>query len=368
MSRIYRAFVNGKEITHHYLNGQEISKVWGGGVLLWEKEQVREPLTMETYMPSSRHYHVTNESRFSCMVVLPDAAEKWAFFNNKEPYTAIKSNVGDYYNIRIHAMAEIGGAICYLKSEKVSTTSMKITINSFTDQTELSNTYVYLNDNNCGLVDVAWLMNNYIYCHFITGSSDSGTLCHIVLKFNIDGELIEKYMKALPDRDEAYSYKFPIIEAAYTTIKSGSFSYAVKLQNHVLSMYKLNKNPFDISHISLKDLGLYYIGSCNNRHIFGNFSKNTETIIYEFANGEFTIKRVLPYDLYSMQCCVYKNHIYGADYILYDFGSIDADSDRKAIFTALNNVHYVQSQGNSIFVFHGGSSEKNKQYMTIVQL
>ena len=37
MSRIYRAFVNGKEITGHYVNGQEISKVWGGGTLLWEK-------------------------------------------------------------------------------------------------------------------------------------------------------------------------------------------------------------------------------------------------------------------------------------------------------------------------------------------
>ena len=37
MSRIYRAFVNGKEITRHYMNEKEVNKVWGGGVLLWEK-------------------------------------------------------------------------------------------------------------------------------------------------------------------------------------------------------------------------------------------------------------------------------------------------------------------------------------------
>lgn len=37
MSRIYRAFVNGKKITRHYMNGKEVNKVWGGGELLWEK-------------------------------------------------------------------------------------------------------------------------------------------------------------------------------------------------------------------------------------------------------------------------------------------------------------------------------------------
>ena len=37
MSRIYRAFVNGKEITRHYLNGKEINEVWGNGTLLWKK-------------------------------------------------------------------------------------------------------------------------------------------------------------------------------------------------------------------------------------------------------------------------------------------------------------------------------------------
>ncbi len=369
MSRIYRAFVNGKEITNHYLNGKEISRVYGGGVLLWKKEQIREPLTMETYLPSSRNYHITNGSRFSCMVILPNSTEKWAFFNNKEPYTAIKSDVGDYYNIRIHAMAEIGGAICYLKSEKVSTTLMQITINSFIDQTELSNTYAYLNENNCGLVDVAWLMNDYIYCHFVTGSRDDGSFCHIVLKFSLNGELIEKYIKNISDKDEAYNYKFPMIESSYTTIKSGSLSYAVRLQSSVLSMYELNEDPFKTSAKDLlhSDTPVYYVGSCNNRHIFCNFT-NEETIVYEFTEGEFIKKRVLPYNLYHARCCVCKNHIYGVDYALYDFGSIDIDSDRKIIFTVSDSIHYIQSQDSSIYVFHGESSEKNKQYMTIIQL
>lgn len=364
---IYRAYANRREITSFPVNGVETDEIWGGDILLWKKNQVKEPFTVETYLPSSS-YHVTNGNRFSIRVTLPSSVEKWAMFNNKEPYTVIKSDIGDHYNIRIHGIAEIGGAICYLKSEKVNTSSMRITM-KIINKSEVTSTYVHTSENGCRLVDVAWFMNNYVYCHFATGSSDSGTFCHIVLKFNTSGKLIEKYEKAIPDRNEAYNYKFPISEASYTTIKSETFYYAVKLQNHVLSMYKLSENPFEISSISLLSLGLYYIGSCNNRHIFGNFSKNNETTIHEFIDGEFVKKRVLPYDLYSNCCCVCKKHIYGAaNGVVYDFGSIDADSDRKAIFTVSYSIHYIQSQGNSIYAFYGGSSEKNTQYMTVIPL
>lgn len=37
MSRTYKAFVNGKEINHHYMNGVEINEVWGRGELLWKR-------------------------------------------------------------------------------------------------------------------------------------------------------------------------------------------------------------------------------------------------------------------------------------------------------------------------------------------
>lgn len=46
MSRIYRAFVDGKEITRHHVNGKEISKVWGGGTLLWEKKDEQKPILL----------------------------------------------------------------------------------------------------------------------------------------------------------------------------------------------------------------------------------------------------------------------------------------------------------------------------------
>lgn len=364
---VYRAYANRQEIASFPVNGVETDEIWGGDMLLWKKRQVKEPFTVKTYLPSSS-YHVTNGNRFSIRTTLPSSVEKWTMFNNKEPYTTIKSDVGDNYNIRIHAMAEIGGAICYLKSKKISTTFMQITINSVVNKSEVTSTYVHTSENGCGLVDVAWIMNNYVYCHFAAGSSDNGTFCHIVLKFNTSGKLIEKYEKAIPDRNEAYNYKFPIIEASYTTIKSKAFYYAVKLQNPVLSMYKLNENPFEIYSISLLNLGLYYIGSCDSRHIFGNFSKNNATTIYEFIDGEFVKKRVLPYNLSYNNCCVCKNHIYGADAAIYDFGSIDTDSERNLIYSIPDSVHYVQSQESSIYVFHGGSSEKNTQYMTIIPL
>lgn len=373
---IYKAFLNRQEITGFPVKGKETSEIWGGDILLWKKNQVKKYFTVETYLPSSRLEYITNGNYFSTRVTLPSSTEKWATFNNKEPYTHIRIDVGGHSNIKVHGMAEIGGAICYLKSEIINTSSMRIIIKSLIGESEVINAYIYTSESSCGLVSAAWLMNNCIYCHFTTGSSDDGTRCHIVLKFNTNGELLEEYKKAIPDRDEAYNYKFPITEGPYTTIKSGSLYYAARLQYPAVYMYKLNENPFEISPANLTNLNLYYIGSCNNRHIFGDFSKDNETIIYELIGGEFIKKKVLPYghQLSPFTCCLCKNHIYGAEYFaeIYDFGSIDADPDRKLIYTipfsATISIHYVQSQADSIYVFYGGSSEEHTQYMTIISI
>lgn len=65
MSRIYRAFVNGKEITRHHVNGKEISKVWGGNTLLWEK-QSEVYGNSYNYIISSFQYFVPVSSWYEC--------------------------------------------------------------------------------------------------------------------------------------------------------------------------------------------------------------------------------------------------------------------------------------------------------------
>lgn len=44
MSKIYKAFANGKEITNFYVDGKDTDQVWGGNILLWERQDDKPPM------------------------------------------------------------------------------------------------------------------------------------------------------------------------------------------------------------------------------------------------------------------------------------------------------------------------------------
>ena len=63
---IYKAFLNRQEITGFPVKGKDVNKIYGGNILLWEKEeQIKEPFTVEAYFPSNSENGVINGNRFS---------------------------------------------------------------------------------------------------------------------------------------------------------------------------------------------------------------------------------------------------------------------------------------------------------------
>ena len=100
---IYKAFLNRQEITGFPVKSKDINKIYGGDILLWEKgEQIKEPFTVEAYLPSK--YGVINGNRFSIPVNLHDSTEYWILANRKKPYIDIKTTVSSYYDNRIQAL------------------------------------------------------------------------------------------------------------------------------------------------------------------------------------------------------------------------------------------------------------------------
>lgn len=369
---IYKAFLNRQEITGFPVKSKDINKIYGGDILLWEKgEQIKEPFTVEAYLPSK--YGVINGNRFSIPVKLHDSTEYWILANRKKPYIDIKTTVGSYYDNRIQALGEIGGAICYLCSEKQNNTSLKITMSILNGESVITNSYIYSSDNSIKLVDATWLMNNHIFVYFSTYDDAIHKYeLHIVLEFDLNGKIVEKYVKKTKRED---MYKFPILEANFTTVKSGADHYCLYFKGSHMAMYKLAGNPFDSHEIKISS-GTY-IGSDNGRHFFLRklTGSSSNAILYEFINGEFIEKRALEDSgILDINCCICKSHIYIGIYgTIYDYGDIDdkTEQPRKTIFktpSAPRQTNFIHSQGNFLYVFHGTFSEKDKQYMTIIPL
>lgn len=369
---IYKAFLNRQEITGFPVRGKDITKIYGGNILLWEKEeQIKEPFTVEAYLPSG--YGVINRNRFSIPVKLHDSTKYWILANRKKPYIDIKTTVGSYYDNRVQALGEVGGVICYLHSENPNNTSLKITMNVLNGKSEVLNSYTYSSDNVISLVNATWLMNNHIFVYFSTYDDALHDYeLHIVLEFGLNGEVVGKYVKKTKSKD---MYKFPISEANLTTVKSGTDHYCFFFKGALKTVYKLSGNPFDSQ--TIKNSSGIYIGSDNGRHFFlrNLTNSSSSTILYEFINGEFIEKRLLKDSgVWDTNCCICKGHLYIGIYgTIYDYGDIDdkTEQPRKAIFKTLNapkQTNFVHSQGNFLYVFYGASSEKGKQYMTIIPL
>ena len=371
---IYKAFLNRQEITGFPVKGKDVNKIYGGNILLWEKgEQIKEPFTVEAYFPSNSKNGVINGNRFSIPVKLHDSSGYWILANRKKPYIDFKTTVGSYYDNRVQALGEVGGVICYLHSENPNNTSLKITMNVLNGKSEVSNSYTYSSDNVISLVDATWLMNNHIFVYFSTYDDALHDYeLHIVLEFGLNGEVVGKYVKKTKSKD---MYKFPILEANLTTVKSGTDHYCLYLKGAFTMMYKLSGNPFDSQRIKISS-GIY-IGSDNGRHFFlrNLTGPSSNTILYEFINGEFIEKRVLKDSgVLDINCCICKSRIYIGIYgTIYDYGDIDdkTEQPRKAIFktpSAPRQTNFIHSQGDFLYVFHGTFSEKDKQYMTIIPL
>ena len=389
---IYKAFLNRQEITGFPVKGKDVSKIYGGNILLWEKEKkIKEAFTVDGYHANRRP--VTNGKRifenFVFSGTYSNKKQKWAFIDFKSPYFN-KIEGTETPKDRVSstcATAEYNGIICLTQItgffEKYANQiyTLYIEIHSFNDGNEILGTCTINAEEDVyyDLVDTAWQNEGCVYLHLKKRKkAETSKVCEVVFKISTDGTLLGKYEKW---KENASTNDFIIsTNPSYSTITSGSKKYLANICGF-RPVYELHENPFETTEIATNGFK-YYVGSTNNKHFFMDFETNNgETLskVYEFVEGEFVKKRITYKADWYTSACVYRNHLYTVnDKDVLDCGDVETgkDEDTKIIgqIPYYGTIELFFVQAGYIYILYSTGKETSgleslaKHYMTIIPL
>lgn len=403
---IYKAFLNRQEITEFPVKGKDVSKIYGGNTLLWEKEQIKEAFSVR-----GAHIYdvqVTNGKQYFAEIKYINddktSEDVIASFSEKKPFINALYRLSNKSNRYICCSAEENGYVCVTEIENVynvnenggleSIKSMNVTINGFKGSSNFKSpvcvisaaeneSYIIGSYGNVSIRSaITWQNQNHIFLY--AKCISSGKVYDVVFKINFNGIIVERYRKRY---DSSNSIGALLNKGTgFSTIYSGTRTFIVDAASNGYNYtFELKTNPFEMSKFSDGTLKRY-IGKTGQKHVFVDTSYDNKqyayfTNIYKLENEVFTKIRTTYLATYKSAIALYNNHlIFASPYKtvgVIDCGDIETgtDDDKKVIYRipfeqGRTELAFVQSKYLYMIYYYGTSEPTfpEDHYMTVIPL